>query len=238
MCVLSICVFICVTCFIHSSGLSLVFGQVGQTIDWNWTSQARGVFSYTCTFCVCVSVCVCVCVFVCCVCVMCLEYSVCVYLCVFNFSACYQVGLNSPSINKLDLSSKKSYVSVENMCMHLCACYRSSGHYMALSLRNHWRDSRRSSDKTNGLLPNNKLILYSEVNSSWLDVNYLLMHVNTCTHVYHYTHITYHTCTCIFTHNTHTRTYTKHTATHTQMIVVSNVMNQNHDVQQSQGPRV
>ena len=39
-------------------------------------------------------------------------------------------------------------------------------------------------------------------------VNYLLMHVNTCTHVYHYTHITYHTCT---RHTTHT-----HTHTHTQ----------------------
>ena len=33
-------------------------------------------------------------------------------------------------------------------------------------------------------------------------VNYLLMHVNTCTHVYHYTHITYHTCT---RHTTHTQ---------------------------------
>ena len=76
-------------------------------------------------------------------------------------------------------------------------------------------DLRHSSDETNVLLPNNKLMLYGEVSSSWLDVNYLLMHVNTCTHVYHYTHITYHTCTCIFTHNTHTRTYTKHTATHT-----------------------
>ena len=32
------------------------------------------------------------------------------------------------------------------------------------------------------------------------------MHVNTCTHVYHYTHITYHTCT--HTHNTHTHTLT------------------------------
>ena len=29
------------------------------------------------------------------------------------------------------------------------------------------------------------------------------MHVNTCTHVYHYTHISYHTCTHI--HNTHTQ---------------------------------
>ena len=33
-------------------------------------------------------------------------------------------------------------------------------------------------------------------------VNYLLMHINTCTHVYHYT---YHTCTHI--HNTHTQTH-------------------------------
>ena len=62
---------------------------------------------------------------------------------------------------------------------------------MALSLGNDWWDSRRSSDETNGLLPNNKLILYGEVSRSWLDVNYLLMHVNTCTHVYHYTHITH-----------------------------------------------
>ena len=45
----------------------------------------------------------------------------CIFVCFYNISACYQVGLNSPSIIKLDLSSKKSYVSVENMCMHLCA---------------------------------------------------------------------------------------------------------------------
>ena len=44
----------CVTCFFHSRG-SIVFGQSGQTIDWNWTSHARGV-------CLCVHVCVCVCV--------------------------------------------------------------------------------------------------------------------------------------------------------------------------------
>ena len=100
-------------------GLSLVFRQVGLTIDWNWTSQDR-CFSCTCTFCVCLCVCVvlCVCPSVCHVSgVQCM----CVYLCVFNISACYQVGLNSPSIIKLDLSSKKNYVSVENMCMHLCA---------------------------------------------------------------------------------------------------------------------
>ena len=45
----------------------------------------------------------------------------CIFVCFYNISACYQVGLNSPSIIKLDLSSKKNYVSVENMCMHLCA---------------------------------------------------------------------------------------------------------------------
>ena len=61
---------------------------------------------------------------------------------------------------------------------------------MALSLGNDWWDSRRSSDETNGLLPNNKLILYGEVSRSWLDVNYLLMHVNTCTHVSRVTLVT------------------------------------------------
>ena len=44
----------------------------------------------------------------------------CIFVCFYNISACYQVGLSSPSIIKLDLSSK-NYVSVENMCMHLCA---------------------------------------------------------------------------------------------------------------------
>ena len=68
--------------------------------------------------CVCVCIVLCVCPSVCHVSgVQCM----CVYLCVFNISACYQVGLNSPSIIKLDLSSKGSYVSVENMCMHLYA---------------------------------------------------------------------------------------------------------------------
>ena len=66
----------------------------------------------------CVCVCVCVCVFVCCVCA-CVWSTVYVCICVFLI-------FNSPSIIKLHLSSKKSYVSVENMCMHLCACYRSS----------------------------------------------------------------------------------------------------------------
>ena len=32
----------------------------------------------------------------------------CVFLCFYNISACYQVGLNTPSIIKLDLSSKGS----------------------------------------------------------------------------------------------------------------------------------
>ena len=70
----------------------------------------------------CVCACVCVVCVECCVCA-CVRSTVLVYvcICVFNFSECYQVGLNSPSIIKLDLSSKKSYVSVENMCMHMCA---------------------------------------------------------------------------------------------------------------------
>ena len=103
--------------------------------------------------------CVCVCVFVCCVCVhvcvMCLEYSVCVYLCAFNFSSCYQVGLNSPSIIKLDLSSKKRAMCLLRICVCICVhviallVCRVRG-YMALSLGNDWGDSRRSSDENNG----------------------------------------------------------------------------------------
>ena len=94
-----ICEFICVTSYTHIGLSSLVFGQAGLTIDCNWTSQARGVCSCTCTlFCECVCVCVCG---------ICLEY-VCVYFGFYNISACYQVGLNSPSIIKLDLSSKGS----------------------------------------------------------------------------------------------------------------------------------
>ena len=76
------------------------------------------MYMYILCVCVCCVLCVCACVW----------STVYVCICVFFFSACYQVGLNSPSIIKLDLSSKKSYVSVENMCMHLCACYPSSGH--------------------------------------------------------------------------------------------------------------
>ena len=92
-----VCSFMSLTSYTHIGLSSLVFGQAGLTIDWNWTSQARGVSSYTCTlFCECVCVCVCS---------ICLEY---VFLCFNNISACYQVGLNSPSIVKLDLSSKGS----------------------------------------------------------------------------------------------------------------------------------
>ena len=67
---------------------SLVFGQPGQTRDWNWTSQARELCSCTCR-CVCVCVCVwhvsrvCMCVFVCVECV--LIFFAC-YL--FQSSAC------------------------------------------------------------------------------------------------------------------------------------------------------
>ena len=75
MCVL----YLCVHLFHLFHPLKWVFGQVGLTIDWNWTSQDRGVFSCTCTFCVCVSVCVCV---VCCVCVhVCGVQCMCVFVC-------------------------------------------------------------------------------------------------------------------------------------------------------------
>ena len=44
MCVIFVCSFVSpVSCTLV--GLSLVFGQVGLTIDWNWTSQDRGIFS-------------------------------------------------------------------------------------------------------------------------------------------------------------------------------------------------
>ena len=48
-----------------------MFGQSGQTIDWNWTSHAREV-------CVCMCVCVCVCGVCVCMCVS--GVFVCVYL--------------------------------------------------------------------------------------------------------------------------------------------------------------
>ena len=83
--------------------------------------------------------------------------------------------------------------------------------YIALSLGMTGGDLRRSSDETNVLLPN-KLIQYGEVSSSWLDVNYLLMHVNTCTHVYHYTHITY---AHVYSHTTHIHVHTQSTQPHT-----------------------
>ena len=59
-----------------------------------------------CVVCVCVCVFVCVCVYVC-VCVVYVWRRMCAYLCFYNISACYQVGLNSPSIIKLDLSSRE-----------------------------------------------------------------------------------------------------------------------------------
>ena len=69
-----VCSFVSLTSYTHIGLSSLVFGQAGLTIDWNWTSQARGV-SCTCTlFCECVCMCVCVCV--------CVEYF-CVYFCVY-----------------------------------------------------------------------------------------------------------------------------------------------------------
>ena len=58
-----VCSFVSLTSYTHIGLSSLVFGQAGLTIDWNWTSQARGVSSCTCTlFCECVCMCVCVCV--------------------------------------------------------------------------------------------------------------------------------------------------------------------------------
>ena len=63
-----VCSFGSLHSYTHIGLSSLVFGQAGLTIDWNWTSQARGVCSCTCTlFCECVCVCVCVCG-------ICLEY--------------------------------------------------------------------------------------------------------------------------------------------------------------------
>ena len=96
-----VCSFVSLTSYTHIGLSSLVFEQAGLTIDWNWTFQARGVSS--CTRHVRCFVSVCVCVYVC-VCGVCM----CVFLCFYNISACYQVGLNSPSIIKLDLSSKGS----------------------------------------------------------------------------------------------------------------------------------
>ena len=86
-----VCSFVSLHSYTHIGLSSLVFGQAGLTIDWNWTSQARGVCSCTCTlFCECVCVCVSV-VYV--------WSIICAFLCFYNISACYKVGLNSPSIN-------------------------------------------------------------------------------------------------------------------------------------------
>ena len=74
MWILYLCVHLChlLHIYTHIGLSSLVFGQAGLTIDWNWTSQARGVCSCTCTlFFECV-----------CVCGICLEY-VFVHFCVF-----------------------------------------------------------------------------------------------------------------------------------------------------------
>ena len=85
---------------------------------------------------------------------------------------------------------------------------------MALFLGNDCGDLLRSSDETNVLLPNNKLILYSEVSGSWLDVNYWLMHVNTSTHVISlYTHHISHMH--MYIHTTHIHVHTQSTQLHT-----------------------
>ena len=104
-------------------GLSLVFGQVGLTIDWNWTSQARGVFSCTCTFCVCVCVCMCVCVCVCvCMCVSCVWSTVYVCICVFlTFLHVIKWGSMAQVSTSWTSLARRATVSVENMCFHLCA---------------------------------------------------------------------------------------------------------------------
>ena len=44
-----VCSFGSLHSYTHIGLSSLVFGQAGLTIDWNWTSQARGVCSCTCT---------------------------------------------------------------------------------------------------------------------------------------------------------------------------------------------
>jgi hypothetical protein len=47
--ILLVCSFVSLTSYTHIGLNGLVFGQAGLTIDWNWTSQARGVCSCTCT---------------------------------------------------------------------------------------------------------------------------------------------------------------------------------------------
>ena len=63
MCVIIVCSFVSPVSSTQV-GLSLVFRQVGLTIDWNWTSQDRGVFHVHVRF---------VCVFVCVCCVVCVS---------------------------------------------------------------------------------------------------------------------------------------------------------------------
>ena len=83
MWILYLCVHLSYT---HIGLSSLVFGQAGLTIDWNWTSQARGV----CSSCTCTLFCECVCV---CVCVWYMSgVCICAFLCFYNISACYKWG--------------------------------------------------------------------------------------------------------------------------------------------------
>ena len=81
-----VCSFVSLTSYTHIGLSSLVFGQAGLTIDWNLTSQARGVCSCTCTlFCECVCVCVCVCG-------ICLEYVFITFLHVIKWGSIAQVS--------------------------------------------------------------------------------------------------------------------------------------------------
>ena len=64
---------------------------------------------------------------------MCVWYMsgvcICVFLCFYNISACYQVGLNSPSIIKLDHTHCVwvciCLLRMYNICLlRICACVR------------------------------------------------------------------------------------------------------------------
>ena len=96
-----------------------------------------------------------------------------------SYVLCVGVHMSVENICLLRICARRAIVSVENMCMHLCALSVCEfvhviallvRGYIALSLGNDWGDSRCSSDEANGLLPNNKLILYGKVSRSWLDV--------------------------------------------------------------------
>ena len=76
MCVIFVCSFVSAVSSTQV-GLRLVVGHIGQKIDWNWTSRARGVCSCACTLCVCVCVCVCVCM----VCHVSGVQCMCVFVC-------------------------------------------------------------------------------------------------------------------------------------------------------------